>query len=53
MHATSPLLSILAALVLFASVPAAPIRAAEATNAIAAPLPAVSTDDGASAWSRD
>jgi hypothetical protein len=45
MPARSPFLSILAAFVLFASVPVAPTRAAEATNAIASPLPAVATND--------
>ena len=34
-----------AALVLFTSLPVAPIRAADASNAIATPLPAVATDD--------
>jgi hypothetical protein len=46
MRSTSPLLAMVAALVLFASVPVAPIRAAEVSNATVAPLPAVATDDG-------
>jgi hypothetical protein len=46
MRPTSPLLAMVAALVLFTSFPTAPIRAAEVSNATAAPLPAVATDDG-------
>src|SRR4051794_10054539 len=45
MRSTSPLLALVAAIVIFTSIPVAPIRAAEVSNATVAPLPAVTTDD--------
>jgi len=45
MRSTSPLLALVTALVLVTSLPVAPSRAAEVSNATVAPLPAVDTDD--------
>ena len=46
MQSRSPLVALLAAIVLFTSLPTAPTRAAEPRAATIAPLPAVDTDDG-------
>ena len=46
MQSRSPLLALLAAIVIFTSLPTAPTRAAEPNASTLAPLPAVDTDDG-------
>lgn len=46
MQLRSPCIALLAAVVLFTSLPTAPSHAAEPTTATLAPLPAVDTDDG-------